>query len=99
LEFSLFSQKYSVQNWVISKVWILGNREFMIQQQNRRKYFVENGRETILDIFGYILDPSKKCPFCPLRAINFKTRNSKHPKNGFVTIMLSKHIFCLKNPD
>ena len=29
----------------------------------------------ILDIFG----PSKKCPFCPLRAVNFKheTRNTK----------------------
>jgi len=46
-----------------------------------------------LDILDTFWIPLKKCPFCPLRVVNFKTRNSKHPKIGFVTIMLSKRIF------
>ena len=39
-EFFLFSRKYSVQNRVICKVWILGNPQIMFQRHFGQKYFV-----------------------------------------------------------
>ena len=56
----------------------MGIRQIIIQRQIGQKYFVQNGRRQewtkdfdppFLDIFLDIY----KCPFWPLRAINFKT--------------------------
>jgi hypothetical protein len=33
---------FRLKTGFISKVWILGNRKFMFQRQNRRKYSVQN---------------------------------------------------------
>jgi hypothetical protein len=44
-----------------------------------------------LDIFLDI----QKCPFCPLRAVNFK-HEMQNTKNRVVTIMLTKRIFSHK---
>ena len=42
-------------------------------------------------IFGHLF-VHQKCPFCPLRAVNFKKR-FKNIKNKIVTIMLTKRVF------
>ena len=42
-------------------------------------------------IFGHFW-MAQKCPFCPLRAVNFKKR-FKNIKNKIVTIMLTKRVF------
>ena len=103
-EFSLFSQKYFVQNWLISKVWILGNRTFMLQRQNRRKYFVQNGRRQewtrdfdppFLDIFLDIY----KCPFCPLRVEVLKTWNTNTQKMSLWPLCSQNVFSTLKNCD
>jgi hypothetical protein len=42
----------------------------------------QNPRRIIIPpFFGHFLD-NQKCPFCPLRAANFKTQNAKPQKTG-----------------
>jgi hypothetical protein len=99
LEFSLFSQKYSVQKSLISKVRILGIRQIIIQRQIRQKYFVENGRrqEWTRDYFWIFLDtfwePSKNVHFalCAPSILKHEIQNTK--KRGCDHYALKTHFW------
>ena len=73
----------------------------MFHRQNRQKYFVQNGRRLewtkeldplFLDIFGW----SRNVHFA-LCAPPFLNMKRETPKNGVVTIMLTKRVFGVKN--
>jgi hypothetical protein len=83
---------------LISKPWILGNRQIIFQRHFGQKYFVQNGRrqEWTRDFdppfFGHFFG-HLKMSILPFARGSFENMKCKHPKIGFVTIMLTKHVF------
>ena len=93
-----------MNKWISYKLWILGIRQIIFQRQIGQKYFVQNGRRQewtrdfdppFLDIFLDIY----KCPFCPLRAVNFKTWNANTQKMGLWPLCSQNAFLTLKNCD
>jgi len=56
----------------------------------------KNGRETIFGYFWIHFGSRPKMSILPFARGSFENMKYKHPKIGFVTIMLSKRIFGIK---
>jgi len=90
---------------MISNVQIQWIRQIMFQRYFGQKYFVQNGRRQewtkeldplFLDIFLDIFCPPEMS-ILPSARGSFENTKRETPKIGFVTIMLSKRIFGVKN--